>query len=213
MEIIQLKGQSRPDVGKRSSKDSRKKNFVPAVIYGKNETTKYAELDEHDLKTLIAKHGESVLIDLSIDNEPPILTIMKDVQHHPVTERVLHVDFKHIPRDKPVEIAVPIEYYGESKGVKSGGLFMPRLHEINIRAIPDRIPEKISIDISELDFGKTIHVKDIKLGEDIHILDSPDQTVATVVKQKVIVEAKAGEEAPEEGEEGKPKEETKSEKE
>ncbi|MCD6502389.1 50S ribosomal protein L25 [bacterium] len=188
MEIFTLKIDERKgDIGKKGVKRIRSEGRVPGVIYGAGIDPEYLEINEHDLSVFLNRVGEHAIIELEIGEEASkTLSVLADIQHHPVTDRILHVDFKRISRDKPIETMVPIEYVGTSVGVHAGGLFMPRLHELEIRAMLDDVPDKIEVDITDLDFDTAIHAKDLVVGEGIELLCEPEQTVATVVKPRGI---------------------------
>ncbi len=215
MQILRLKAKPREELGKDSAKKLRIEGLVPGVVYGGGDKPQHIILDEHDLRLILAKAGEHSLVEVGIGRKSPILALIAEAQHHPVTDRFLHVDFKIVPRDKPVEVPVSIEFVGESIGVHEGGIFMPRLHELNVRAKPEEVPDKIEVDISELDFDRAIHIEDIAVSEGIEILDEPKQTVATVVRPRIVVEeveevveeVEEGVEVPAEGEEKAPSEE------
>lgn len=194
MKILSLKAEIRHTTGKGPAKQMRSGGVVPGVIYGAGIEPTSLVFEEHDLKLFLQKSGEHGIIQLSVGNRPPVMTVLSEVQHHPVTDAILHIDFKQIPQNKPLEIKVPIEFVGDAPGVIAGGMFMPRLHELDIRTLPNNVPDVIQIDISHLDFDHVLHVKDLTLPEGIEVIHEPTQTVATVIKPRGLEQAASAEE-------------------
>jgi len=186
MEIKSFNAQKRKGVGKSAVRHLRQNGEVPGVVYGEGEDPLNLKVNEHDLRGFLGTSGESTLVELIVENDEPILALVEEIQHHPVTDRILHVDFKLIPRDKPVEISVPIELIGVSPGVKEGGLLEQTMRELNIKCKPTDAPENVVIDISELDFDNAIHVNEIEIPEDVEILDDMERTVVTVIVPKML---------------------------
>ncbi|HHS50093.1 MAG TPA: 50S ribosomal protein L25 [candidate division Zixibacteria bacterium] len=199
MKILTLKANRREEVGKGESRRMRYTGAVPGVLYGRNLEPTFLKFNEHDLKQFLQKSGEHGMFQLQVEENKPVLTVLAEVQHHPVTDKILHIDFKQIPTDQPVELKVPLEFVGDSPGVQGGGLFMPRLYELDIKAMPDNVPDSIRVDISGLDFDNVIHISDVEVPEDIEVLHEDSQTVATVIKPRGLGAEEEGEEV--EGEE------------
>jgi len=215
MKPLLLKAESRNEVGKKEIKHLRNQGLVPGIIYGAGNDPQLLTLNEHDLRAFLTKVGEHALVEVAIGNKSSMLALLEEIQHHPLTDRVIHVDFKLVPRDKPVEVLVPIEFIGESEAVHEGGLLMPRLHELMVKTLPDNVPNNIEVDVSELGFDHAIHISDVVVPEDVELLHEDSQTVVTVVRPRIIeveeevveeVEVAEGEEVPE-GEEAAPQEE------
>lgn len=230
MEFLKLKAEQRDEIGKHASKKNRQEGYVPGVIYGAKRDTSHILLPELIVTNLLRKAGEHSLIQLEVEGEEPQLSLIAEVQHHPVTDRILHIDFKAIERGQVIEVPVPIEFLGEAKGATGEGLFMANVYQINIKATPANIPDSIKIDITELTEDEAIHVRDIEVEKYIEIVDDPDLTVASIIRPKAILEVveeeeellevegeeegvpaegeeTEGEEAAEEGAEKAPKEE------
>jgi large subunit ribosomal protein L25 len=192
MEILTLKAQKREQVGKGASKNYRSEELVPGVLYGAEREAIHVLLPERILTNMLKTSGEHSLIQLEIEGEKPQLSVVAEVQHHPVNDRILHIDFKAVKRGQLIELPVPIEFVGESKGVAEGGLFMANVHQVNVRATPMNIPTSIEVDITDLTDEKALHIRDILVGENVEIIDDPDMSVAVILKPKTHVE---GEEA------------------
>ncbi len=199
MKQVTLKVSKREKTGKEVAKKLRKAGFIPAILYGKEIeptplTIKYSEFE----KIYKRYKGEAVIYTLEFENGALSRkqAILKEIQRHPVTDMIIHVDFQAIEEGKPIEIKVPLEFVGKPVGVTKGGVLEIMLHELTIECLPSDIPDKITVDLSSLDVGDSLHVSDIKVPENIKVVDSPEETVATVVA--------------EEGEEGEEKRETTS---
>jgi len=149
-----------------------------------------------------------VTIDLKL-KEKTYSCLIKTIQHNPINGRILHIDFQHISKKEKIKTTVPIHLLGEAPGVKKGGLLDQHLYEVVIRCLPDEIPSHIDVDISNLDIGKTIHLKDIKM-PDIEFETKLETTIVSVLVPKVEKPAPVPEVAPaptEEAKEGEVKEE------
>ncbi len=188
MEILTLKAQDRVDKGKGASKIDRANDLIPGVLYGANLETSHIVLPELIVTNLIRTAGEHSLIQLEIEDRKPQLSLIAEVQHHPVTDRILHIDFKAIEKGQVIEVPVPLEFVGEAVGASAEGLFMANVHQITVKATPTDMPPSIQVDITELTEDKAIHVRDIIVPEDVEIVDDPDLTVASIIKPKAIIE-------------------------
>ncbi len=199
MKKVSLSGSLRENVGKKDAKKSREKGFVPCVVYGGKEQIHFT-LEEKDFKKLIFT-PETYFIELDIDGKQT-RTILKDIQYHPVTDRVMHADFLEIFPDKPVDVGVPIILEGSSPGVLKGGILIKQLRKLRIKGLPDDIPEKIRVNIDELEIGNSIKVSDISI-ETLQLTDPGNQLIVAVKTARSII-AEEEEEGKEgvEGEEG-----------
>ncbi|MCM8786874.1 MAG: 50S ribosomal protein L25 [Candidatus Omnitrophica bacterium] len=211
MERISIEAMLRTKVGKEISKKERKKGLIPAIIYGKN-TNLAIVLPQASLKALKSiNFSRGVVFDIHINSKETetIYALIKDVQYHPLTEDVIHIDFLKVSLTEKIKATVPIVLKGEAKGVKEGGIVEQILWNIEVEGFPTDIPPKIEIDISELMIGHAIHVLDIKIPENLKIITSEDATVVTVVEKKEeVVAATPTEGAPQEPEVIKEKKET-----
>lgn len=200
MKAVPLTAYPRTALGRNEVKHRRAQGRVPAVIYGRKIESKSLEVGERELSNVLHHSASEVaLIDLSIEGEAePHLTLIKAVQHHPLTRAVIHVDFQAVAADEPVVVVVPVETTGEAVGVKAGGVLERIRHDLEIRALPRSLPEVLEIDVSGLDVGHSLTVADLKLPEGIEVLEDPEVTVILVAAPKKEVEEVA---APVEGEE------------
>jgi large subunit ribosomal protein L25 len=218
MQKIRIKGFRREKTGKESAKKLRKEGVIPAIVYSK-DTNIPIKIPFSELKEIRAHHfSESSLIEIEVENseKETFSAIIKDVQFHPLTEEVIHIDFLKVSMEERIKVKVPVVLKGEAKGVKEGGILEQILWELEIEALPLDIPEKVEVDISSLGIGHSIHVGDLNLKEGIRLLQMPQETVVTIVaKEEEVEEVAEGEgveapEAPQEPKvikEKKPKEE------
>ncbi|MEO0215689.1 MAG: 50S ribosomal protein L25 [candidate division WOR-3 bacterium] len=185
----------------------RREGKIPGVLYGHKEQSKRIYVQERDFKKILeVLKKETVTIELKIDNES-FPCLIKSIQQNPITGRLLHIDFQHISKKEKIKATIPIHLVGEAPGVKKGGLLDQHLYEVTIRCFIDRMPSHIDVDISNLELGKTIHLKDIML-PDVEFEAKPDTPVVSVLALKKVEAAKPAPEVPVEGaKEAAPKEE------
>ena len=215
-----LKAESRQGPGKEANRKLRTRGIIPAVFYHKGESQ---SMQVNELELIhILRSGKQV-IPLKLDGKTK-KALIKEIQYHPVTDSILHVDFQEVSMSEIVEVSVPLNFTGTPAGLKEGGLFDVSMHEIEIRCKASDIPQQLDVDVTELQIGDTIHISDLDFG-DLEIINSPGILVAGVTVAKDLVEeleaeqeeeleaeeaeeAEEGEEGEEaEGEEGEEKEE------
>ncbi len=178
METINLKGVGRTSITKPAVKKLRNTGEVPCVLYGLNEKNEHFSLQEAELRHLVYTPN-AYLVNLDI-NGAKHTAVMREIQFHPVTDKILHIDFFNVKEDKPVAIDVPIEITGTSEGVRSGGKLQVVTRRVKISALPKHLPDKISVDITNLKLGKTIVAGDLKQ-DNVNIL-TPKVTIICAVK-------------------------------
>src|SRR5947209_454648 len=174
MKSVALKAVQR-NLGRRAgAKKLRSEGRIPAVIYGRQAKPQNLEVNSKEMGNLIHHSAsENVLVDLVVENDPrpKRLALVQEVQHYPLTGAILHVDFHEVAEDEKVTIMVPVETTGEAEGVKTdGGVLEHVLFKIKARALPKDLPEVISVDVSHLEIGQSIHIGDIKLADGVEIL-------------------------------------------
>lgn len=193
-----LKANQRTNLGKEKCKKLRNSGVVPAVLYGAEKTPVNLIVNEHELTLLLNSiRGKFAMVDLQVEGDSALNSkiLFREVQRDPVSHQLLHVDLYRLSEAKEIKVRVPIHYEGAAIGVKMGGIFEVIHREIEIKALPSKIPSYVPVDISPLDVGKAIRISDLKLGEGIEILDELDTTVAHVAIPKAVKE----EEKPAEG--------------
>jgi len=200
MKSITIKGSQRESVGKKATKALRNAGMVPCVVYGGEKPLHFSahELAFRDLVYTAAAH--TVKVDLG---EGKLKAIMQDIQFHPVTDKILHIDFYQLFDDKEVTMDIPVRLEGNSPGVRNGGRLLFRKRKLAIKALPDKLPDFFDVDISKLKIGENITVASL-LNDDFTILH-PDSTTVVQVKMAraaVAVDEDEDELEGEEGEEG-----------
>jgi large subunit ribosomal protein L25 len=184
---------------KGNLKESRAEGLVPAVVYGRGETILVSLGSLEIKKALSTAAGLNVLLDLEIKggNGTSAETVMiKALQKHPVKQDLfLHVDLIRISLKDKLEINAPLNFVGEPAGVKEGGILQIQLRELSIRCLPGDIPEHIDVPVGGLQIGDVITVADLKLPEDIEILNEPTEDIASILAPQV--EEEVEEELPE----------------
>ncbi|MCF7837951.1 MAG: 50S ribosomal protein L25 [Candidatus Marinimicrobia bacterium] len=193
---IQIKAENRQTGGSSAARRMRRTNRIPAVLYGGDESH-FLALNEHDFNQMMRKHrSEHLLVDLVVAGEDePRKALLKDVQHHPVSGKPLHVDFQAVALDQRLRLEVPIELTGIPQGVsQQGGVLELLIREIEIECLATDIPESIELDVSALEIGHSLTVADLKLDPARHtVLTDADLAVAGVTAPRVSAEAVAEE--------------------
>ncbi len=202
MEEIKLDVQIRKELGKQNLQKVRKEDYIPSVVYGGKEESLTIKVDRRTFNRLERAHrGESVVLHLSIlDGEKKLKdfpSIIKEIQHHPVSDRILHIDFTRISLTEEIEVKIPIVAQGEAVGVKKdGGTVDHHLRELDVVCLPMKIPQNIEIDISSLEIHDAVHVKDLVLPEGVITNHDQEEVVLSVAPpMKEIEEEPAEEEA------------------
>ncbi len=185
-----LNAEVRTERGKNSCYRLRVQGYIPAVVYahGKSDAIK---VKEKDFLTLFKGHiSESVIFSLHVDGleEKDMMAYVKDYQRHPVTGKVLHLDFYKVTKGEKIKTHVPVELIGEAKGVKMGGILEHGERELLIHCAPNLLPEKIEVDVTNLGLGDALHVSDLKLNPEIEILTSSNSLIAAVEKPRTAEE-------------------------
>jgi large subunit ribosomal protein L25 len=199
----------RNETGKKQTRALRRDDKIPGIFYFHGQEAVPLTFDAKELTNLLV--SKPALISLYLEGESKKEVVTREVQRDPITSAIRHVDFLGIKRGEKITLTVPLYLKGEAKGVKLGGMLEHLTREIEIECMPKDIPERIEIDVSQLDIGDSIHIGDLKLNN-IKILTQPDIPIANLVLPKVA--AAAAEEAIAEEEEkvgeGKEKQEEES---
>ncbi|MEI7823525.1 MAG: 50S ribosomal protein L25 [Verrucomicrobiota bacterium] len=185
---IQLKAQPRSGAGTVEAKKARHAGLVPAVIYGRHlGKPQNLQLNAKELKAALGKtSGEHVLVDLEIAGGEKTLALIQDVQHHALKRHIMHLDFHALRADEKMHTTVPVVVFGEASGVKnSGGIIEQLLRSIEVQCLPKDLPESIVIDVTPLEIGDAIHIKDLPLPEGVTALGNPETSVLHVAAPAV----------------------------
>ena len=177
MKSITIQGTKRENVGKKSTKALRDAELVPCVVYG-GEQPLHFSTEEKSFKNLVyTPEAHTVVIEL---DGQKIDAVLQDIQFHPITDKILHVDFYQLSANKPVVMSVPVRITGRAKGVVAGGVLRQSFRKLTLKAIPANLPDEIVIDVTPLRIGNKLYVGDIK--NDAYTFLHPDNAVIAAVK-------------------------------
>ena len=192
MKSLKLKVAPRTQTRRKGSKALRSAGRIPANIYGKSIAPQNLEVDSEAFIELIhSAHSEIVLVDLEVSGDANArLALVQDVQHHPLTGEVLHVDFHEVKSDELITIRIPVEATGEAVGVKSGGGTLEHvLQKVRVTALPKDLPEQIVVDVSALAVGQAIQIGQIQAPAGVTILG--DKHLRVFAVSAPVTEAEA----------------------
>jgi large subunit ribosomal protein L25 len=187
MERVKIEVNLREKVGKEAARKARQQGNVPAIVYGRDVNIPLIITSENFKILRAIDFSESAIIDMQIVNgkkKDIYAVIIKDIQYHPLTEEVLHIDFMKVSLEERIRVHVHLVFKGEPKGIKAGGVLEQVLRDLEIEGLPLDIPDKIEVDISELDIGDSLHAGDIKIPLNLKLLTHYEDTVVTVVAKK-----------------------------
>ncbi len=194
MKQIAISGTKRTDLGKKATKEIRKAGSVPCVIYGEQKDENGApvaihfSVSEKEINKLIYT-PHIYLVDINIDGTDH-KAVLKEVQFHPVKDNVLHVDFYEVHAEKPIVMGVPVQAQGLAAGVRAGGRLMMMVRKLKVRAMYDQIPEKLTVDVTSLNLGKTIKAGDLHY-EGLEMVTPKEVIVCTVKMTRAAMGAAA----------------------
>lgn len=200
MKSVALKAFPRTLVRRRGVKKLRDSGRIPAVVYGRHIQPQNLEVNAKELEDLLHHSAsENILVDLTVadDQRPQRLALVQEVQHHPLTGRILHLDLHEVAPDEKVTVYVPVETTGEAVGVKTGGGVLEHvLFRVKVRALPKDIPEQLLVDVSHLGVNMAVHIGDLVPPPGVEILGEKTAPVIAVKVPKAEVEEAAAEAAP-----------------
>ena len=204
MEKIELQATVRKSVGNGPARVLRRAGQIPAVLYGRKIEPVLLSVNTKDLEQILKKgsFGQFIL-NLVIQNGKKMTkpAIIKELQTHPVSGSLIHIDFYEVDMKRQIKVMVPVVTTGKAAGIEEGGLLNIVRREVEVFCLPGDIPEAIEIDISELSIGDSIHIEDVPLGENVEVSADVNFTVVTVLSPKVEEEVVEEEEEELEGEE------------
>ena len=177
MKSITIQGTKRENVGKKSTKALRDAELVPCVVYGGNEPLNFST-EEKSFKNLVYT-PEAHTVSIEVDGQT-IPAVLQDIQFHPITDRILHVDFYQLSEDKPVIMEVPVRITGRSEGVVAGGVLRQSFRKLKVKAIPANLPDEIVVDVTPLRIGNKLYVAALK--NEAYTFMHPDNAVVAAVK-------------------------------
>jgi large subunit ribosomal protein L25 len=202
---VKLKVEPRMSVGRSAVRKLKARGVIPAIIYGGKDKPQPLQVSARDINAMMSHaSGENVLVELEVAGEKSNRTaLVQEVQHSPVSGDILHIDFHAISMDETIQAEVPLEPTGIPNGVKNfGGLLEQSLRMLTIECLPRDLPDRITVDVSQLNIGDSIHVRQIQLPSGVTSKVPPDLTAfsvlaPTVEEEPVVAEAEAASAGPE----------------
>jgi large subunit ribosomal protein L25 len=195
MKSVALKAYPRSQVQRAEVTKLRRAGRVPATIYGRQAQPQNLEVDYEEISDLLHHSAsENVLVDLSVENDPRSkrLALVQDVQHHPLSAKVLHVDLHEVAEDEKVTVHVPVETTGEAAGVKTGGGTLEHImFKLKVRCLPKDLPEEIFIDVTALEIGKSVHIGEVIAPAGVEIMGEKSRAVVAVAAPRAEEEVAA----------------------
>ena len=179
MKELELQGSLRSETGKGKARRLRKNGLIPGIVYG-NKANLMVTLNHDDMAKLLKKAKANAIFNLKVEKNKDRKVVIKELQRDVITRDFLHVDLFEISMEKKIKISVPIEETGLAVGIKMGGILTHILRELKVECLPESIPETIKIDVSNLDVGHNLHVRDIVVPDGVTILSNPDETICSV---------------------------------
>lgn len=183
MQTVAVAGQARESLGKKSTKAVRAAGEVPAVLYGSGDPVHFS-VKPLDVRSLIYT-PEFKLAELTV-GDTTTKAIIKDIQFDPVTDNLIHLDFLALQEGHPIKVSVPVAFEGTSPGVRAGGKLQQAVRHIKIKTTPDKLVDRITMNISGLGLGESIRVRDIEEMEGVEIINPAGQPVATVIVPRAM---------------------------
>ena len=199
MKETKLTAKTREAKGTASAGRLRRTGWFPAVVYGEGRPGLDIQLNEHDFVMMLRTHrSENMIVDLTVEGkDKPFKVMLKAMQHHPLTGRVIHVDFYEVSMTRKIEIEVPVKLVGVPTGVANeGGILEHVLRTLTVQCLPGDLIEEFALDVTALAIGKTLRVRDVPVdAAKYKVLSDPDQVVAAVAAPRTEEEEKAEAEA------------------
>jgi large subunit ribosomal protein L25 len=191
VETIELKANPRDQSGKGPSRRYRMEGLIPAVVYGRGDATIPLTVDEADLQKIIRAKKEKHFIKLLIGGDAPVekVSILKELQYKPIGRKLYHADFYEIRMDQKLTVDIPLQFSGTPVGVVNGGELQHLKRELKISCLPSDLPDYIDVDISGLNIGDSLKVRDIVIPQGLAVVDHADVGIAAVYEIKVAAPA------------------------
>jgi large subunit ribosomal protein L25 len=185
MKTIAISGSPRENVGKRDAKELRYEGKVPAVLYGGTEQAHFAVVST-ELKDAIYT-PEANFVEITLGTQK-VKAIIKELQFHPLTDLLLHVDFLQLFDDKEIVMEIPIKLTGTSPGVKMGGKLVQKLRKLRVKSLPKDMPQTVEVSISKMEVGSLFRVRDLEKGDYV-ITNTPEDTIVSVGMSRALKQA------------------------
>jgi len=198
MKALKIAAKPREEKGSGPAGRLRRDGFIPCVVYGDGKEGTPVQVNAHDFEKILRGHsGEHMMVDLALEGGSDLKVLIKEIQHHPVSRKILHVDFNEVSLTKRLHVQLPIRLMGEATGVtQQGGVLEHLLREVEVACLPTDMIEAIEVDVTNMGVGDSLSVKDINLdAEKYVVLTDPEVAIAAVSAPRVEEEPVAVEEA------------------
>lgn len=175
--------ESRASIGKGAARKLRAAGRIPAVLYGQGKASVPLTIDPRALEKVLRSGGANALLDLTVEGRPELgspVALVKELQRHPIRGTIVHADLYQVDLTRTVEVEVPVHLIGKAKGLDFGGILEHSLREIALECLPRSIPAAIEVDITNMELGDVIHVRDLVLPAGVSLLTDPDLGVVHV---------------------------------
>ena len=190
MDILKVEGKKRSEVGSKSAKAARIEGLVPCVIYGQEGTTHFA-VTPKSVKTLVYTPDFKV-VELDLEGKT-CKAILKDIQFHPVTDAIQHMDFLQLTDGVTVKVSIPLRTKGSSEGVKVGGKLIQQVRNITVKTKPEHLVPELFVDITTLELGQAARVRDVEAPDTMQVMNPPATPVVAIEIPRALRSATAAE--------------------
>ena len=188
MKIFELSGELRQDFGKKAAKALRKQELVPCNLYGMGENLTFTVKKEDVRKLIYTPDTMAVALTIGAAKK---MAVVKEMQFHPISENILHIDFLEVNEKKPVTVEIPVQLTGHAEGVKAGGKLSLDMRKLKVNGIYTLIPDRVVVDVTTLGLGKKLAVEDIQMAEGLRLMNVKDACVARVKATRASAAAEA----------------------
>ncbi len=191
MNTIAINGNKRNAVGKKATKEVRSSNAIPCVLYSSAKENIHFHTTEAEVRHLVFT-PEFKVAELNIDGVQ-VNAILKDIQFHPVKDNIIHIDFLQLVEKHPVIVEIPLKTKGSSPGVKIGGKLMQSIRKVKVKTVPEKLVNELFIDISSMELGQSLRIKDIIIPEGIEVMQNGSIPVVSIEVPRALKSAAAAE--------------------
>lgn len=191
MEIVSFKAEARKEIGTKSAKAARRAGLIPCVIYGNGDTV-YFTVTSKQVKGLVYT-PDFKLATIEVDGVQN-KCFLKDIQMHPVTDEIVHIDFLRLKDGVPLKVEIPIGFKGTSPGVKGGGKLIQTMRKIKVKVDPSDLVDKLYVSIEGLELGDSVRVRDVEVEDNVEVISALATPVAQVAVPRALKSATAAEE-------------------
>jgi len=175
--------ESRATTGKSAVRKLRAAGRIPAILYGQGKESLPLTIDPRALEKVLRAGGANALLDLTVEGRPELgspVALVKELQRHPIRGTIVHADLYQVDLTRSVEVEVPVHLIGKAKGIDFGGILEHSLREVALECLPRSIPASIEVDVSNMEIGDVIHVRDLVLPPGVSLVSDPDLGVVHV---------------------------------